>query len=314
MDDGQGKRRRLPPWMLAATAADRVSECGEEHIHVNVNVKEGIVSQSVQPNPKCRARGEQIKKAIPLSKQRETAEEKTCSVKKCMTRKQKRRRLNQEEDAGNDDEACEPVVQKKRCSRIGEKFQDFVPQNRRRVNRLSKSKSSEEIEISSPGEDDGELTVEDLMSIAQEYVRTDEHMEQPRLPLREEELEKRVADTALSANGSAGLPDAPQSNERSPKDKEVMSVLNSSEPLASGAIEANLNRTGDPAQDMLDLFLGPLLKKPPAEENKFEIFKAEMTFAFQSKKQRENNTTTEEVVPLTKKKSSLRDKVSMFLD
>ena len=63
---------------------------------------------------------------------------------------------------------------------------------------------------------------------------------------------------------------------------------------------------------MLDLFLGPLLKKPFEQENR--SFIKDMEFAYEFERQSQNTVVGEEIEPLMKKKSSLKDKVAMFLD
>lgn len=70
-------------------------------------------------------------------------------------------------------------------------------------------------------------------------------------------------------------------------------------------------RTGDPAQDMLDLFLGPLLKKSP-EGNKPLV--KDMKFTYEFERFNQNNVFGEAAEPLMKKKSSLSEKVAKFLD
>lgn len=79
---------------------------------------------------------------------------------------------------------------------------------------------------------------------------------------------------------------------------------------------ANIPQTGDPAQDMLDLLLGPLLKKPKSEEHETATFaKEHIALSYTTIKP---STTRKEIwkndAVLTKKKSSLRDKVAMLLD
>lgn len=70
--------------------------------------------------------------------------------------------------------------------------------------------------------------------------------------------------------------------------------------------------TGDAAQDMLDLFLGPLLKNPSdTEALKFEAnIGEELRIGVQSSKQVESRVG----MHVVKKKSSLKDKVAMFLE
>ncbi|XP_021898209.1 uncharacterized protein LOC110814927 [Carica papaya] len=56
---------------------------------------------------------------------------------------------------------------------------------------------------------------------------------------------------------------------------------------------------GDPTQDMLDLFLGPLLKKP-VQEKRTEFIKNDKEKEFQFRKSRQDDVG-EEIVPLQKK-------------
>lgn len=80
-------------------------------------------------------------------------------------------------------------------------------------------------------------------------------------------------------------------------------------------LATNTRRTGDAAQDMLDLFLGPLLKKPPNNEQEIGAGKTEsMIITNESIKQATSREMWREEATLTKKKSSLKDKVAMFLD
>lgn len=90
----------------------------------------------------------------------------------------------------------------------------------------------------------------------------------------------------------------------------------SAETLTGEGVIVNPRMTGDPAQDMLDLFLGPLLKNPLEKDNKkVELITADMRFAHESEKLKENDVCgVEPVSLLAKKRSSLRDKVAAFLD
>lgn len=107
---------------------------------------------------------------------------------------------------------------------------------------------------------------------------------------------------------------APETSRRSPTHKETASCLNPAGSLTSDKTVVNPSRTGDPTQDMLDLFLGPLLKKPLEEEKKVEVITDDMVFAHALRKQNQEIVLGDVPVPLTKKKSSLKDKVAMFLD
>lgn len=117
--------------------------------------------------------------------------------------------------------------------------------------------------------------------------------------------------TTSSSKNSRCLLDVPNSNQSSSA-HELTASYSSSVALASEEIAIIDRRTVDPAQDMLDLFLGPLLKKPVMEENK--SFVKDFAFAYEFERQSQNDVVVEEIEPLMKKKSSLKDKVAMFLD
>jgi hypothetical protein len=136
--------------------------------------------------------------------------------------------------------------------------------------------------------------------ICLQYVKVEKNGER-QASNRECGSERQVIMTASSCKDSRCLLDVPNSNQSS-----------SAHELASEETVSIDRRTADPAQDMLDLFLGPLLKKPLMEENK--SFVKDIAFAYEIERQSQNNVVGEEIEPLMKKKSSLKDKVAMFLD
>ena len=85
------------------------------------------------------------------------------------------------------------------------------------------------------------------------------------------------------------------------------------ESLASG-VTITTSRTGDPAQDMLELLLGPLLRKPQAGERTLDTLRKDMAIACDFGEDISSQAGVEQEVPLTKKRSSLKDKVAMFLE
>lgn len=76
-------------------------------------------------------------------------------------------------------------------------------------------------------------------------------------------------------------------------------------------VPTRTSRAGDPAQEMLELLLGPL-PKPLGKKNKSIIDSVEFTQEPPRKSQVQ--FSGEDKVPLTKKKCSLKDKVGLFLD
>ena len=92
-------------------------------------------------------------------------------------------------------------------------------------------------------------------------------------------------------------------------------LCNSTPTTTSELITTSTSQTGDPAQDMLDLLFGPLLKKPrekEEEKNKSLVGGLESTSEFTRKSK--DDLVGEEMFPLMKKRSTLKDKVAMLLD
>ena len=108
-----------------------------------------------------------------------------------------------------------------------------------------------------------EIKKSHVIVILVQYIRTDEHKEIQQSSHRKQEAERQLPAISLSRNESGGLPNAPQNNRRSPKHNEIVSFHNSTGNSTGVVTVVNQCRTGDPAHDMLDLFLGPLLKKTP---------------------------------------------------
>ncbi|XP_065871551.1 uncharacterized protein [Euphorbia lathyris] len=98
-------------------------------------------------------------------------------------------------------------------------------------------------------EDEDALTVEDLVSIAQEYVKYNDNSERSLLLSR--------INQPYCSNDLDG------SNEQQFSSGETSASIDSTVNLTSEQSFSNFSRTDDPAQDMLNLFLGPLLLGKP---------------------------------------------------
>ncbi|XP_077220526.1 uncharacterized protein LOC143854432 [Tasmannia lanceolata] len=184
---------------------------------------------------------------------------------------------------------------------------------------------SEEIETPSPAEEseDGvELTMEDLMSMAKEYVKADKGNELQQATTTKPTSKAQYPSTSIfsrnqsrdSLKTTENIQGISPCTTRGPSSGLPGTVRKDKESSAKEDITINANRTGDPATDMLNLFLGPLLKKPQSEERNFESITEDMAWACDLSKPIKNRVVVEEEVPLSKKKSSLKDKVAMFLD
>ncbi|XP_011025435.1 PREDICTED: rRNA biogenesis protein RRP36 [Populus euphratica] len=208
----------------------------------------------------------------------------------------KRRKRNQVKDNKELDDDTDNDVNKKTSNRPGRK---------------RKSKSKAEIKAEYEKEEGEELTVEDLVSIAEEYVKADEDSRRKQTSGRECKLQGQLPATASSKNDleesfivldgkhiSAGC-----------ETTSYGSAMN----LVSEESLISSSRTGDPAHDMLDLFLGPLLKKPMEKEKRSAFTTMDADFTVVLKKKGHDDFGDEKVPPM-KKKSSLKDKVSLLLD
>lgn len=278
MDDS--RKRRLPPWMRGVAASK--SDDGEL-LHSS--------SKDIRPSNSNSGITQEERDA------KETLEVKSILPSECESKRRKRKLKLQDADHGGDVRGTDSV-------------EVSAPKKGRKTRKGSNSRveSREEAGITSPTEDEGELTVEDLMSIAQEYVKADKVMEQHKLNSKECELKSQFPATDFYRNEAGGSLNAAQSNRRLPAQDAVTSHKLTMISAGDGIV-SNPSRTGDPAQDMLDLFLGPLLKKPLEEKKQFAFVTEDVKFVHEFKKQ-----CQEEMVPLTKKKSSLKDKVAVFLD
>ncbi|RZC61772.1 hypothetical protein C5167_023521, partial [Papaver somniferum] len=233
---------------------------------------------------------------------------------------------------------------------------------KKRNRKANKVGERDESLVSSPNEEDEELTVKDLMTIAEEYVKADEgnkcqqsaakDPEPTQLPVSFEfsrndsrssiepiqtskdftvSMKERSTSTFSKSNRESsedgGIISSmkerststfSKNNRESSEDGGIISsmkerststfIKNNWESSEDGGIISSQSRTGDSTQDMLDLFLGPLLRIPQTAEKKSESITEDFNLACEPRKQKQSEVYGEEVVPLTKKKSSLKDK------
>lgn len=147
-----------------------------------------------------------------------------------------------------------------------------------------------------------------------QYVSANKDVGPLQLSNRDCEREDQLQSIASLGNVSRVSFSGPQTNENLRVDEATTSSYNSSDSLTYEGGVVSTSRTGDPAQDMLNLFLGPLLKHPLEEEKNTKIMTEDMTFVPKYGKHSRNASIGEEFVTSMKKKSSLKDKVAMLLD
>lgn len=161
--------------------------------------------------------------------------------------------------------------------------------------------SSEEEE----DDDDEVLTMEDLMSIAKEYTEADETNLQGKYIIDTPEVNLKLRASVKNESKSESY-----FNTTKVKPQEEFSFHKPPEKMpCEKTLAGPPTPTGDAAQDMLNLFLGPLLKKPQMEEKKLDLSTTKEEVIGPGLKNYVSNVS----VPLEKRKCSLKDKVTMLL-
>ncbi|KAL5168993.1 hypothetical protein HKD37_11G031004 [Glycine soja] len=223
MQPVQGNKRQLPPWMMQKVGASATATHVSDSVETNSSTKKGDII-------KANATKKDTHKSEPSNLRAK------CEVKE-------RKKLDQQEGK---------VTQKKRK---GDKSKDRDQRSSIKKRKKLEDPSHGCYDVNPVRDDAMDLTVEDLMTIAEQYVKDYEN-----------------------------------------KDRKERS-----------------SRQRDPAQDMLDLFLGPLLRKTLEKEKiKSVVENAKITHEFS--RQSQDKLAGEEMVPLMKKRNTLKDKVAMFLD
>ncbi|XVF85615.1 hypothetical protein PTKIN_Ptkin17bG0131000 [Pterospermum kingtungense] len=326
-----GTRRRLPLWMQGG--ASKLGN-GEDKIQNTRDDGDGLVSGNSKPGKQSKKASLAEEKVETKTRKRKISRNKgACDDETALPKKmsigleekqdgessigQKRKATSVRLRSGKDreiiphDAACDVETTLPKEMSIGlEEIQDGESSIRRKRKATSvRSRSSKDGKIESPVDDDVELTPEDLVSIAEEYVKADKETVMQEQSIREGEFARQLSTTASSKTESESFLIALDGKRRSPARE---TTYDSTQSLKCEEHFTTTSRTGDPAQDMLNLFLGPLLKKT-TEEKRTEFIANDLTFANGLGKGIRNDVK-EETAPLTKKKCTLRDKVAMLLD
>ncbi|GAB4850690.1 hypothetical protein Ancab_029995 [Ancistrocladus abbreviatus] len=291
--DSVAPRRHLPSWMLGITAADRA--CTSES---RGGSEDNDFNELARQTCKSKPRG-QIKQN---HKEVESCGEESMKINSCLMKKReakgsRRKSRKQVKQIAKGD------LEKENCAVIGGNFQDKAPSQKQKAKNF-KIQPCSVTEESVSSED--ELSVEDLISIAKEYVNMSEDMEQHQRSCIIPRPRNQPSLTNLSQKESKDAHNALQGNGISVRD--TLEVANSNATESSSVQQSIINsgKIGDPAQDMLDLFLGPLLKKPLVER-KNDVMTDQTMLNYKLSKQSQDDSV--EVPLLTKKKCSLKDKV-----
>ncbi|XP_028188284.1 uncharacterized protein LOC114374792 [Glycine soja] len=271
----EGNKRQLPPWMMQKVGASATATHVSDSVETNSSTKKGDII-------KANATKKDTHKSEPSNLRAK------CEVKG-------RKKLDQQEGK---------VTQKKRK---GDKSKDRDKRSSIKKRKKLEDPSHGCYDVNPVRDDAMDLTVEDLMAIAEQYVKDYENKDRKERSSRQRESKWQFQDT--NETGTT-LDSSCENRISSGSGREDLSNSTST---TGELIATSTSQTGDPAQDMLDLFLGPLLRKTLEKEKiKSVVENAKITHEFS--RQSQDKLAGEEMVPLMKKRNTLKDKVAMFLD
>ncbi|XP_010250235.1 PREDICTED: uncharacterized protein LOC104592515 [Nelumbo nucifera] len=311
-----GRRRQLPLWMQGVVAADQVRKSRNEDEEKSTSELRSVTSQA--PELKKKSTTKKLDNVVELC-DKEHLKMESNFRRKC-EKMERKRKLCQKDVVCESPNHRKGDLQNKRTKRsniIVPTVQKPASQRKQRGN--YEHGNSEDIGTPLPSEEDGELTMEDLMTIAKEHVKAEKEMDHQQSAKMELKSENQLPATLLFRDKSEESLRVNQGSKKSFTHTAIGSTshltetrLKDEDGSASESVLDNPHRTGDATADMLDLFLGPLLKKPQDKERKLEFVMEDMPSSREFKSQ--SKVVGEEAVLLTKKKSSLKDRVAMFLD
>ncbi|WVZ59361.1 hypothetical protein U9M48_009512 [Paspalum notatum var. saurae] len=335
VSDAENKRS-LPAWMSKASSGNQVAKTKNQNKKALESDEQ--IGDPNQSKPIKRNRGR------PLENLNSEADGELGVLQRCEGREKARRKSK---NAVKDDvEGMDELKSKKVRKASGRPA--LKNSRKRKLENVVPEASSVSVD------DDIELTVEDLVSIAEEYVNADKQkqreLETVKTARHKEHLlrptictEADTGHSVVNAGSVKGLMQC-EAVARSTRARELTEGENTShqEPQCPSSVET----TGDIAQDMLNLIFGPLLRKPAVCANKsvpLESMTRNINHVTEEKcwhsevprqgepvkksESVESATTTVNHVekkdwhselpkqgePVIKKKSSLRDKVALFL-
>ncbi|KAL8208178.1 hypothetical protein R6Q57_007590 [Mikania cordata] len=278
------EKRRLPSWMVSASTANKANRPLDANASsVTTSDEVSAVIKSTKPKAKDVTRNH--KNVVGISGDRSF-------IVKCETKRKKRRTVEKGVIEYHDPDQ-EVGFDKRKQGRDKGKVEESDP-SRKKNKKNYEFDSGNEDHASSCDESDDDLTMDDVLSIAKEFVENDKSDAGQQKPLEVRKLRSKSTTYVTS-----------------PVHEETNSHHEPVETTSKITL-ADSQMTGDPAQDMLDLFLGPLLKKPIVKDE--TSLTRDITVPLEIKSQQHAAVISNKPVTLTKKKSSFRDAVAMLLD
>nr|XP_043607372.1 uncharacterized protein LOC122579294 [Erigeron canadensis] len=299
------EKRKLPSWMMGVKKDENNSSNNNSVSKAldldDVVNKDEDVSKFVKPK---------AKRVVPRKK---FSNEKAVLVK-CET-KRKKRGLVEEDVIECDGFEGGGVVERRKHGWVGRKGGDNGAVGGKEDERCEFDGGNEDKDLyPSCGEEDDDvdvdLTMEDLLSIAKEFVENDKRdLSQKKRAEEHCKLKSDALYTSLDKTRNSLLA---SQDTTSHMHEETTSHHDCVENTASEVTLPDFQMTEDSTQDMLNLFLGPLLMKPIAKEDPRPV--KNISISHEIKNQLNEAVISDKPVTVTKKKSRLREAVAMLLD
>ncbi|GAB2275206.1 hypothetical protein Dimus_009968 [Dionaea muscipula] len=283
------------------------------------NPESGAECENRACKPKRKVAGAQ-------SQKKESLDGNPWLLRKCNSKGSKRKCDKQDsfvDNSRDDDDSME-----ENYSMAEGRFQNNAPSKNGGVEHF---KAQQRCETEQTIPSDEELTVEDLVHIAKEYVKIDEDKDPISSCLASESGSLFPPPSSSKIESGSNL-DELEDNGASQGDTSSASHSNMIAGLTTKGSTIISSKTGDAAQDMLNLFLGPLLMKSEEVERRIEVICERATppdyesrdyvgAAVPSSRKSENSDSDRampeyelSIAPMImKKKMSLKDQVAMLL-
>ncbi|XP_062201041.1 uncharacterized protein LOC133903630 [Phragmites australis] len=297
-------KRSLPAWMLKACSGNQVVKIEDQNKQALESAEQIGARDQTKP---IKRKSERLLKNVDSEGAGEVG-----VLQRCESREKARRKSK---DAVRDEVEETEIAASKNPRKVSAKA---APKNsRKRKLENVKSEASSPVAI----DDEIELTMEDLVSIAEEYVNADKQKQneletvktarcKEHLPCPTISTEADTGGSVVNAQSMKGLmPCTTVTTNTRPSQHRGADNKGHQELMCSSSLET----TGDVAQEMLNLFLGPLLSKPADYGNRSEYIESITANVNHLPEKKDlHNEVPRQGEAVTKKKSSLKDKLALL--
>lgn len=350
-------RRCLPAWMTKACSSNEMSKTEHQNKHVVESDKQSVALDQIKP-VRRKSRGKI--KAVDTEETGELITLQRCQGRENTKRKSKdaaalknsrKRKLGNFGSEASSSEITDDEIELTaggpralhRCQGIGKarrkcedadytakvELKEVEKINSKKVRGRAAPKNSRKERLENLGsealssgtsDDEIELTVEDLVSIAEEIVNSDKEKQQKIRTMKTAQYEERPPESIFTPKDTGGsvsntgpskglMRCTKTTTDRTPSESRVEKNNGHEEPYRP----PNIQMTGDIAQDMINMFLAPLLSKPAVCEDRSRPVETSITSTNHAPRKKDFQDVARVQMAPVVKKSSLRDKVDLFL-